>query len=1161
MFLAIIICCASWWRAWTASLLASLLLFLSLLATSAQPSMRREGRRTQAQLTSGNLPWDEKNISALKQGKPVERELAAGQADYYQLTLAVNQYAKVVIEQRGIDVAITLFAPDGKKLAKSDSPYGAKGTESILYIAETPGEYRLEVRALDFNPFSPGRYEIKLEELRDSVSQDKTRIAAWKAFSEAEHLRYNKTAEAQRRALSLYEEALALCVPLAECASEALALRGIGDLYKNLGNKEKALHYYNRALQIQISEGNSDGKAQTLQRIGNVYVLLERYEQALDYFESARKIYRSSNLPAREILVLLEISMAYSRIGDYQKARYYWDEALKIRMPLDNQGGKVELPPLTSEIRGDNQKLLDYYERVLQIKRSTGDRLGEAQTLGSLGAVCLDLSNNQKAIDYFNRALLIYRTLRDSADRNRPVQLFEEVDLLSLTGEAYFASGDKQKALDYFNQALQEQRAYQDILSKPTENSLLYKIGKVYHYQGEKQRASEYYRQALSLNLESINVIERITLSHLIGDDYVALGEKPEALDYFNLALSLSRDAGNRNGEAAAHYKLARVERDRGNLIEARAQIEATLNLVESLRARLANQELRTSYFASVQDYYKFYIDLLMQLHKQQPSQGYDAAALWASERARARSLLELLTEARVGIRQGIDPTLLEREHELQQQLHAKSERQVRLRSVPPKDQTEAVKSEIAALENELESLVAEYQRLETQIRIKNPRYTAMTQPQPASLKEIQGMLDHDTLLLEYSLGEEHSYVWVITSGTLNSFELPKRAEIEAVARRVYESLTERNRSVKGETPEARRARVEKGDTQYTKSAAALSEMILKPVSERLQNKRLVIISDGALQYIPFAALPIPPATAEASVRAKTPPLIVEHEIVNLPSATTLIVVRRELEGRKPAAKTVAVLADPVFDKDDERVKVNSFRRSLGKSSKPAPAPGITRDLERAFEDLNETNPTWPLTRLYGTRQEARQIISIVPATEGFQALDFAANRQTATSAQMGQYRILHFATHALINTAHPDLSGIVLSLVDERGQPQDGFLHVQEIFNLVLPAELVVLSACRTGLGKLVKGEGFIGLTRGFMYAGTPRIIVSIWSVDDRATSELMVRFYKKMLGIERKSPAAALQAAQTEMLKDVRWQSPYFWAGYTFQGEWRQSRNVYSR
>ena len=191
------------------------------------------------------------------------------------------------------------------------------------------------------------------------------------------------------------------------------------------------------------------------------------------------------------------------------------------------------------------------------------------------------------------------------------------------------------------------------------------------------------------------------------------------------------------------------------------------------------------------------------------------------------------------------------------------------------------------------------------------------------------------------------------------------------------------------------------------------------------------------------------------------------------------------------------------------------------------------------------------LPRLSLSRQEAKAIARAVSPSQSLSALDFKASRKAATSPELSKYRIIHFATHGVLDLEHPELSGIVLSMVDEKGQPQDGYLRLHEIYNLSLPAELVVLSACQTGIGKQIKGEGLIALTRGFMYAGAKSVVASLWKVDDAATSELMAEFYKQMFTNKLK-PAAALRAAQVKMSHQKRWQSPYYWAGFFLQGEW---------
>jgi len=312
------------------------------------------------------------------------------------------------------------------------------------------------------------------------------------------------------------------------------------------------------------------------------------------------------------------------------------------------------------------------------------------------------------------------------------------------------------------------------------------------------------------------------------------------------------------------------------------------------------------------------------------------------------------------------------------------------------------------------------------------------------------------------------------------------------------------------------------------------------------------------LQYIPFAALPAPsPGNDEGRNSGAEPqPLLVEHEIVSLPSASTLATLRRETAGRKPAAKSLAVLADPVFTDDDTRIRGGMSKSGVKGKTRSADSNELDIGLLQMTRSGRETGVIGGeagFGRLLSTRREAAAISALVPERERMQALDFEASRTTAIRPDLGEYRIVHFATHGLLNNIHPELSGIVLSLVDEAGHQQDGFLRLQDIYNLKLPAELVVLSACQTGLGKEIKGEGLIGLARGFMYAGAPRIVASLWKVDDLATSELMKRFYQGLLGPERLRPAGALRQAQLSIWKQKQWREPYYWAAFVLQGEWK--------
>src|SRR6266542_3309189 len=869
----------------------------------------------------GAAPSAQESVS-LEPGKPVERELSGGQSHFYKITMISGQYSHIVVAKRGIDVAVALFTPDGKKISEADSEHLIEGSETVSVIAEASGAYLIEVRSSE-KTAKAGRYEIKVEELRAATAEDKYRVAGEVLFREAEQLK-DGTLEDRRKSVEKYHDALEM---------------------------------YRRAT-------DRNGEAETLNNIGEVYWSL-----------------------------------------------------------------------------GETRKALEKYNEALPIYQAIGARRGEADTLNNIGAVYWSLGEMRKALEKYNETLPIYQAVGD--------------------------------------------------------------------------------RRAEAIILNSIGVV------------YRSLGETQKALEKFNEALPLRREIGDRNGETITLLGIARVEQKRGNLTQARQTIEQAVGMIESLRTNIAGQELRASYFASRQEFFETYNDVLMQMHKQNSAASLDALALAVSERARARSLLELLKEPRADIRQGVDGSLLERERSLQQRLNAMAAAQVSLlnRKHTP-EQADAAAKEIAAITDE-------YEEVQAQIRARSPRYAALTQPQPLSLMEIQQQaLDEDTLLLEYALGEQRSYLWLVSQRSIDSYELPPRAELEAVARRVYELLTARPK--RGTPP----------DPQFVVQARTLSRMLLGPVAQRLGGKRLVVVAPGALSYLPFAALPAP--EDKKPLAGDYEPLIAKHEVATVPSASVLSIIRRETAGRQRATKSVAVLADPVFEVSDPRLESIKNGNSSGETPAAPAADEELSGLTRAIRTMNFSDARAGFTRLAFSRQEADSIIALTPKETGLKATDFNASRELAMSRQLSEYRILHFATHGLLNGEHPELSGLVFSLIDQEGKPQDGFLRLHEIYNLQLSADLIVLSACETGLGKEIKGEGLIGLTRGFMYSGAPRVVASLWNVDDLATAELMKLFYQRMLK-DGLPAGAALRAAQLELSRQKRWASPYFWAGFVLHGEWK--------
>jgi CHAT domain-containing protein len=293
---------------------------------------------------------------------------------------------------------------------------------------------------------------------------------------------------------------------------------------------------------------------------------------------------------------------------------------------------------------------------------------------------------------------------------------------------------------------------------------------------------------------------------------------------------------------------------------------------------------------------------------------------------------------------------------------------------------------------------------------------------------------------------------------------------------------------------------------------------------------------------VPFSALLMPGGSNL---------LLADQEVVSLPSASVLALLRQGNRDRKPPSKTLALFADPVFDRNDQRIRGARAERPSELASAETGGLAIETSLTRSARDMGLAGSALP--RLPFTRREATAIQSLVASSQRWVALDFAATRAAVTDGDLSGFRYAHFATHGFLDAVHPELSGLVLSLVDRNGHDQEGFLPAMEIFNLKLSAELVVLSACQTALGKEIRGEGLVGLTRAFMYAGTPRVVASLWRVDDAATAELMKRFYQGMLGPKKLRPAAALREAQLAVSRQKRWEHPYYWAGFVLQGEWR--------
>jgi tetratricopeptide (TPR) repeat protein len=621
-----------------------------------------------------------------------------------------------------------------------------------------------------------GRYEVKAQQ--QPQSQQETSAAAKRLFDEGFKLYEQGTAESLRQAIGKWEEALKLYRQINDKKWEALTFLGIGRVYDDLGEKQKALSYYDQALPLLRQVEDKGGEASTLNNIGLVYSNLGEKQKALLYYNQALPLYRQVGNKGGEATTLNNIGLVYSDLGEKQKALSYYDQALPLLRQVGDKGGEATTLNNIGRVfsaLGEKQKALTYFDQALPLRRQVGDKGGEAVTLNNIGAVYDDLGEKQKALSYYDQALPLLRQVG-----NKGV----EATTLNNIGGVYYTLGQKQKALSYYDQALP---LYRQVGDKGGEAITLNNIGRVYNDLGEKQKALTYLDQALPL-LRQVGDkgVEASTLTN-IGLVYDDLGEKQKALTYYDQALPLRRQVGDKTGEATTLFNLASLERSKNNLQPALTHIEAAIAIIEDLRTKIDSQDLRTSYFASVQGYYEFKTDLLMQLHKKDPSKRYDALALDTNERSRARVLIELLTEANANIRKGANPQLLEQETSLLQRIEATEKLLNNLESQSQKDPI--LKNSIEQRKKERENLLNQYRELQTKIRTTNPEYAALKYPQPLTLRKIQQQLDKDTLLLQYSLGKDRSYLWAVTPDSLDSYELPGQKQIEDAANNFREVI------------------------------------------------------------------------------------------------------------------------------------------------------------------------------------------------------------------------------------------------------------------------------------------------------------------------------------------------------------------------------------
>ena len=912
-------------------------------------------------------------------------------------------------------------------------------------------------------------------------------------------------------------------------------LNEAGRLQLVWSSTQDALATFQQSYELLDQNINSVTRADTLNGLAAAYVGLNDCLHAQPLIDEARTISGQNNYPAGKAEALLLLAECQNNNESHSVALGTASEALPIFQSLGNNQGVVRAHIAVGNYHYALSSLTEAeqdFQAALDLARQMNDSILQAESLVYLGFIPYRKGAWQETFGFLTRAQDLLGSQEPPNLMGRIAATFAEsfieaglpevglqkyqqaleyyrlggtpANLISMSwgiGRAQFFQQKYAEALIIFQQLLAEAEA-KDVTNWNAQCHDY--LGRTYAGMNDSEQALAHLETALTIYEKLNNPLEAARVRALIGQLYQTQGKLDEALPYYQRALQTFDALTVRIDQSATLYAMGQLEMKRGNYKTAEDLLRQSIETTENVRSLSTSSDLTAAFSATVHDRYLQYIQCLMQRNDKQAA----IQAFETSESARARSLAEFLRRTETNLLANVDPELAKQEKSLRQLLQLRENDKIEMLA------GEYNKEELDKLNQEMAQLEEQYKSVSATISQRYPAYAQITRPRGWDLARIQEQVvnDDDTVLLEYMVGTDKSYVWTVTRNSFDSHEIPGAA-INETAESVYKLLKD---PVKPEN-----------ESELNNAVRRLAQMTLAPIAGQLNKRRIIVIADGALNYIPFQILPSPSSDTEL--------LVAGHDIINAPSASVLGELREEAAGRGVRSKVLAAFGNPTLARRKTAPAENSPHYAL-------------RDIELEGDDFDPS----AIDELFFAEREIAYLRDIASPDKTFAVTRYDATRDQLFSMDISQYAILHFATHGLLNPKHPERSALVLSTVDPQGNERKGLIRLQDVYSLRAPVDLVVLSACRTGLGKDIRGEGLVGLTRGFMYAGATTVVASLWKVDDEATSELMKTFYTEMLQ-NHKTPDEALRIAQNSIRERPGWSAPHYWAGFTLQGEYR--------
>ena len=1017
-------------------------------------------------------------------------------------------------------------------------------------------------------------------------------------LEKARELRKSNQSRDLHAALACYETLLGQPLLTFPPDEQAQIYFEVGQLYLQIGNQPQAIDRLSRASEIYQSTNDLLNQAKIINYIGAAYLNQGNPERASGYFLQSVERCRQVNSPEGLVVSLSNLGTAKMQLNEYAGAEKIFSEVLALRESAGDQVGQAttlynlarlyEIQGLESKaneafVRASGffqtrktpspakaaifsgfgvflvkqekyTEALQYLEVAAELFRSAGEPNGQIVVFTAQGSIALSRGQYQKALDLGYEA----REIARQAGNIEALQTCEY-----LLGNCYLGYSEYQRAKDHFQAGLEKAGGSNHLFN---QSLCLEGLGVASFYEKQYQKAIQYHRQALAINQKLGNKRAQANSFHNLGAAFFEQGQFQQALEYLNKAREVfeslefrlglaecylqrsmvyvaakqpaqaeielhhaakwAKQSGNTYLEARVNFQLAEFERSRKRPDQALAAVNQAIALAEFIRGNAGSSPQRSSFFSSVQKFFDLKLLILLDFYHRSPAPALVEEMFLVREQAHARSLLDELTTQKL---QTVDTSgsVWLKERALRDDIAAKY---ALLSDVVGQHHSEP---EEQKLKGELEELLAEHRKIQGQIRGSLDPKTSALAPSQITLKELQALLDSNTCLVEFAPTNENCLVWVIDHRSINFFEIKgmNRARLSRMVTQIHQQVSQTGQNRGLYHPSGGGV-----EPVLTKPALILSQKLFKPLAPFFKPSMLFVPGDS-LFALPLAVLPDP------STR-KRQYLIQTRKIGVLPSAT-LLKYFKKTPFHAEEIRQIIVFADPMYSVTDPR-----FKPGIPASSE------TSSDQKRRLlirEDAlsgksSDPSPRLEIPRLPWTQLEAEKIKELAGSATrlkiGVEASVAEVNRTPLDSVQ-----ILHFATHGMPDPAYPDLSALVLALVDSEGNPVDGFLRSAEISDLALSSGLVVLSACQTGIGKEVRGEGLLSLTRSFLVAGTQRVVYTLWSVNDQATAQFMERFYFHLL-VGKQDPGEALRQAQLDLAQSRQWHDPFYWAAFQLQG-----------